>query len=141
MFDLNSCYFVGNVVRDPETRAVGSSSVTSFSVAVNNSWKNKKGDWEKETAFVDLEVWGDSASDVKKGDRVFVEARVKQDTWTDKQSGQQRSKLKFRVNKLMVASKGGPQPAAQKTRNPRKSQEVTVPPAEDDENEDDQIPF
>ncbi len=64
--------------------------------------------------FVDVELWGRLAEIageyLKKGRPVFIEGRLKLDTWDDKTSGQKRSKMRvIGENMQMLGSReGGP---------------------------------
>ena len=59
---------------------------TELRIAVNTT--------KTETCFVDVVTWGDIAKSVvhfKKGQQVFVEGKLKYETWKDKMTGQERS--------------------------------------------------
>ena len=95
---------MGNLVRDPELREIaGGKKVLNFSIAVNRRFKRENGS-AKETAFLDCEAWDTGAEMIakyfKKGSPIIIHASVKQETWDDKESGQKRSKLRFRVNQF-----------------------------------------
>lgn len=102
---------MGNLTRDPELRYIPSGlAVTDIGLAVNDRKKNAAGDWIDETTFVDITLWGRTAEIVSeylsKGSPLFVEGRLKLDTWeTD---GQKRSKLKVIGERIqMLGSRGG----------------------------------
>lgn len=93
---------IGNLTRDPELRTLpAGTNVGQFTVAVNRKFKDAQGALKEEVSFVDCEAWGSAASNVAKfftkGTPIFVEGRIKQDTWEDKASGQKRSRLKVVV--------------------------------------------
>ena len=114
---LNQCNFIGNLTRDPELRYTPSNmAITSFGLALNHKWKDKAtGDMKEEVTFIDCEAWGKTAETlakyVGKGDPLYVEGRLKLDTWEDKASGQKRSKLKVvaEVLQFLPDGKGGAQ--------------------------------
>lgn len=97
MANLNRVTLIGRLTRDVEVRPAGSSTVAEFSLAVNRTWKGSDGQPQEETTFVDVTAWGKTAElagqYLAKGKQVFVEGRLKLDSWQDKQSGQQRTKL------------------------------------------------
>ena len=76
---------IGNLGRDPEMRYTPTGKpVTQFSVAVNQSTKNQQtGEWVEETDWFRVSVWGDraerAAENLRKGNKVFVEADVARD--------------------------------------------------------------
>src|SRR3989344_1723742 len=56
--NLNKVFLIGNLTRDPETRALPSGqSVTSFSIATNRAYK-KDGKQEKQTEFHNIVAFG-----------------------------------------------------------------------------------
>lgn len=85
---------IGNLTRDIEVRQAGSTTVAEFSVAVNS----KRGEVE-EVSYFDVVAFGDLATNVSeslhKGDRVVVVGRLRQERWEDKETGQNRSKVKI----------------------------------------------
>lgn len=99
MANVNKVILIGNVTRDVESKALPSgSSVASLSLAVNRSYKTESGATREEVTFVDVELWGRvaeiAAQYVKKGSPLYVEGRLKMDSWEDKETGQKRSKMK-----------------------------------------------
>lgn len=96
MANFNRVILMGNITRDIEVRYISSgTAVTDITLAVND--RRKKGDeWIEETSFIDVTLWGRNAEVVGeylgKGSPLFVEGRLKQETWeTD---GQKKSKIK-----------------------------------------------
>jgi single-strand DNA-binding protein len=113
MASFNRVILIGNLTRDPELRYLQSGmAVVDLGLAVNDKRKNAAGEWVEETTFVDVTVWGRTAEVageyLTKGSPVFIEGRLKLDTWeTD---GQKRSKLKVVCEKMqLIGSKGGGQ--------------------------------
>lgn len=87
---------MGNLTRDPDLRQIPSGqSVTSFSLALNRSYKDKDGNWQEATDYVDVVAWGPLgervAQYVTKGRPVLVNGRLQSRQW--EQDGQKRSKL------------------------------------------------
>lgn len=92
----NLVILMGNLTRDPEMRVTPQDqSVTSFSLALNRSYKDAAGEWQEATDYVDCVVWGKLAEQVSgrvgKGNRVLVTGRLQSRSW--EQDGQKRSKL------------------------------------------------
>lgn len=98
--NLNVCHLAGNLTSDPETRELPGGGVTNFGIAVNRRWKNKAGEAQEETCFVDCTAWGRTAEFIAKyfakGRGIYVEGRLQLDQWQDKEGGK-RSKLKVVV--------------------------------------------
>lgn len=92
------------VAADPQVRPVGETKVAKI-VGVMSE---KQGKTDKESVnFFDLELW-DTAADfveknVVKGDTIVVNSCTpRQQSWEDKETGQKRSKIVFRVNNFDI---------------------------------------
>lgn len=113
MPSYNRTILAGHLTRDPETRSVGSTSVTSFSIAVNEKYKTAAGEQREDVAFIDCEAWGKQGDVIQqyfsKGKAILVEGKLKQDTWQDKETGANRSKLKVRLDNFTFIDSGGEQ--------------------------------
>ncbi len=90
---------MGNLTRDPEIKYTPKgTAVADLALAVNRVYSTDQGERREETTFVDVELWGRQAEIageyLKKGRPVYIEGRLKLDTWDDKQTGQKRSKMR-----------------------------------------------
>lgn len=99
MPNLNSVFLMGNLTRDPDTKHTPKGmAITSIGIAVNRTWTNDSGEKQEEVTFVDIEFFGKRAEVVgeyfKKGKSIFVEGRLKLDSWTDKATDKKMHKLK-----------------------------------------------
>ncbi|MCB9839100.1 MAG: single-stranded DNA-binding protein [Phycisphaeraceae bacterium] len=99
---LNKVMLMGNLTRDVEVRHInGDNAVGNFGIAVNRRFRTRDGENREEVTFIDCEVWGRTAEVMAqylgKGRPVFLEGRLKLDTWQDKTDGSNRSKLKVVV--------------------------------------------
>lgn len=105
--DLNKVVISGRLSRDPELKHTRSgTAVCTFSMAINKKWKDRNsGEMREAVAFVEVEAWGKTAEfmsgGLSKGSGVLVEGELKQDTWEDKATGKQRSKLMVRANSFL----------------------------------------
>lgn len=102
MANFNRVFLMGNLTRDVELRSISSGQqVAQIGLAVNRRWVGQDGEQREEVTFVDCEAWGKTAETMAKylakGRPVFIEGRLKLDTWQDKESGQNRSKMKVVV--------------------------------------------
>ena len=91
---LNRIILMGRLTRDPELRRTGNgTAVTSFSLAVDRDFKSQSG--EKETDFIDIVAWRNTAEFVSKyftkGRMAVVEGRLQIRDWTDRDGGKRRS--------------------------------------------------
>ena len=99
---FNKVLLMGNLTRDPEVRHTsGDRAVANFGLAVNRRYKTASGEKREEVTFVDCEAWGYTGENIgkffAKGSPIFIEGRLKLDTWEDRKDGSKRSKLKVVV--------------------------------------------
>ena len=92
---LNHIVLMGRLVRDPELRRTGSGiPVGSFTIAVDRDFADKQSG-EKETDFVDIVVWRNTAEFVSKyftkGRMAVVDGRLQMRKWTDKEGNKRVS--------------------------------------------------
>lgn len=91
---LNRIIVMGRMTRDPELRRTNSgTAVASFSLAVDRDFKSQSG--EKETDFIDVVAWRNTAEFVSKyfskGRMAVVDGRLQLRDWTDKDGNKRRS--------------------------------------------------
>lgn len=104
---------MGNITRDIELRYTPKgTAVADIGLAVNRVRTGESGERIEETTFVDVTLWGRTAEVVHqyaaKGHPLFVEGRLQMDTWVDKATGGNRSKLKVVADNIqLMGSKGG----------------------------------
>lgn len=105
MASFNRVILVGNLCADVELRDVGQNCVTDLRLAVNDRVK-KDGEWVDETTYIDVTFWNRTAEIAEeylsKGSPVMIEGRLKQDTWQDRETGQNRSKHKIQGDRLVL---------------------------------------
>ena len=104
--DLNYCSFIGRLGKDPESRFMPTGDqVTSFSIAVGSQWKNKNGEKQESTEWVNCTAFGKLAEIIskypKKGDQVFISGRMKTDKYQAK-DGSDRYSTKIIVDQLQM---------------------------------------
>src|SRR6266481_6433974 len=96
---VNKVILVGRLGRDPETRYTGGGqAVANFSVATDESYKDKNGERQKRTEWHKIVVWGKQAEIaqqyLKKGSLIFIEGRIQSREWQDKE-GQKRTSFEI----------------------------------------------
>ncbi len=99
MATLNKVQLIGNLTRDPQTSKTPSGmAVTDIALATSRRRKDESGQTHEEVTFVDITFFGRTAEVIdqycSKGRQIYVEGRLKLDTWQDKATGSNRSKLK-----------------------------------------------
>lgn len=134
---------IGNMTRDPQLSYLPSQTpVVEFGIATTRKFKKQDGSQGEETCFVDCQMFGKRAEVInqyfKKGDPIFVEGRLKFDSWTT-QDGAKRSKLRVFAENFEFLGRGG------RRQNSGQGSDNPPPPTDDDVPSsggmDDDIPF
>ena len=121
MPDINKVILAGRLTRDPELRYLPNGTpLCKMGLAVSRYYKSKEGESKEETLFINVEVWNKSAEfcgeRLRKGKPVVVEGRLKSDSWEDKNTGQKRTSIDVRADRIQMldwddnSSGGRPQP-------------------------------
>jgi single-strand DNA-binding protein len=112
MPSYNKVLLMGNLTRDVQLKSTsGGQSVADIAIAVNRKFKTKDGQEREEVTYVDCECWGPRAEVIakyfSKGKPIFIEGRLKLDSWEDK-DGQKRSKMRVMIEDFQfVEGRGG----------------------------------
>ena len=96
---VNKVILVGRLGRDPETRYTGGGqAVANFSIATDETYKDKNGERQKRTEWHKIVVWGKQAEIaqqyLKKGSLIFIEGRIQSRELQDKE-GQKRTSFEI----------------------------------------------
>lgn len=145
---FNQVTIMGNLTRDPDLRQIPSGqSVCSFSLALNRSYKDKDGNWQEATDFVDVVAWAQLgervAQYVTKGRPVLVSGRLQSRQW--EQDGQKRSKLEVVANDVtFLGGRGDNDDGSQQQEsqnNKKSNKDVAIEDSGDEPINLDDIPF
>jgi len=104
MLEVNG---IVRIATDLKVEPVGQTKVCGFNVCVEQRRKNKTtGEVTKTPHFFHATVW-DSAADVlvknvKKGNRLFIRATLIEETWVDKTTQANKSRVILRVNDFQL---------------------------------------
>ena len=135
---INRVMMTGNLTRDAEHRATGSTTVCSFGVAVNDRRQNKQtGEWEDVPNFVDCVMFGKRADSLaqylRKGVKVAIEGKLRWSQWQDRDTGRNRSKLEVIVDDVEFMTG--------RNENARQEQPQPTLPVQEPDTYDEDIPF
>ena len=108
---LNKMLVIGNVGTDPEMRYTPNGNpVTSFRLATNRRYTTAEGEQREETEWFTISAWNRLAElcnqYVTKGMRIYVEGRLKSDSWTGN-DGETRFRMEITANDVRFLDRAG----------------------------------
>ncbi|HEX6466321.1 MAG TPA: single-stranded DNA-binding protein [Terriglobales bacterium] len=109
---VNKVILVGNLGKDPEVKYTPSGvAVAKFSLATNERFKDKSGEWQDRTEWHNIVAWQRLAEIVgeyvKKGSKLYIEGKLQTSSWDDKESGQKKYRTEIVANDLVLLSGRG----------------------------------
>ena len=152
---LNKVQLIGNLGADPDTRYMPSGkAVTNIRIATSEQWKDKStGDPMEKTEWHSV-VFFDKIAEIaaeylRKGSKVYIEGKLQTRKWEDKDGKDRYTTEIIAQNMLMLDGKqGGDEREEREERRPATkskpsggSRQREAPPADDDGEFDDDIPF
>jgi single-strand DNA-binding protein len=142
---VNKVILVGNVGKDPEVKYTPSGiPVGKFSLATNERFKDKNGEFQERTEWHNIVAWQRLAEIVgefvSKGSKVYVEGKLQTTHWNDRQSGATKYRTEIVARDLVLLGSrdngNGVQPAASS-----RAEETETVEAGSGESLDEDIPF
>lgn len=108
---VNKVILIGNLGKDPEVKFTPSGmAVAKFSLATNERYKDKNGEWQDKTEWHNLVAFQRTAEIageyLKKGRSVYIEGRLQHRSWDDKETGQKKYMTEIIVNDLVLLGGG-----------------------------------
>ncbi len=87
---VNKVILIGNLGRDPEMRFLeGNVAVAKFSVATNENYRDKNGEWQTNTEWHEIVAWRGLAEraekQLHKGSQVYIEGKLSHRKYQDKE--------------------------------------------------------
>lgn len=145
---VNKVILVGRLGRDPETRYTSSGqAVCNFTLATDESFKDRSGERQKRTEWHRIVLWGKLAEIaqqyLKKGTMVYLEGRIQSRQWDDR-DGNKRTTTEIVGNVMRMLSTRAESAAAAAGASPDAESHAPAP-ADDSaagpEITDEDIPF
>src|SRR6267142_1636953 len=104
---LNRVMLIGNLGKDPEVKFTpGGTAIAKFSLATNERYKDKAGEWQDRTEWHNIVAWQRLAEIigeyVKKGSKIYIEGRLQTSSWEDKQSGEKKYRTEVVASDLVL---------------------------------------
>lgn len=109
---VNKVFLLGRLGKDPEVKYLDNNrAVANFTLATNEVFLDKSGNKVEQTDWHNIEMWDALAKNaekvLKKGRTVFIEGKIKNDTWVDKE-GNKRTTMRIRALQFQVVSSPSP---------------------------------
>jgi single-strand DNA-binding protein len=106
---VNKVILIGNLGKDPEVKYTPSgTAVAKVSVATNERYKDKAGQWQDRTEWHNVVLWqrlAEIAGEyLKKGGKVYIEGRLQTRSWDDKQTNQKKYMTEIVASDLVLLS-------------------------------------
>lgn len=104
---VNKVILVGNIGKDPDVKYTPNGvPVAKFSLATNERFKDKSGEWQERTEWHNVIAWQRLAEIVgeyvQKGNKLYVEGRLQTSSWEDRQSGDKKYKTEIVAHDLVL---------------------------------------
>lgn len=108
---VNKVILIGNLGKDPEVKYTPSGTpVAKFTLATNERYKDKDGQWQDRTEWHNIVAWQRTAEIageyLKKGRSVYIEGRLQTHSWDDKTTGQKKYMTEIVVSDLVLLGGG-----------------------------------
>lgn len=86
---INKVILIGNLGRDPEVRRLDNgAAVAKFSMATNENYRDKSGEWQTNTEWHNIVMWRALAeraeTSLKKGSMIYLEGKLTHRKYQDK---------------------------------------------------------
>jgi single-strand DNA-binding protein len=111
---VNKVILVGNIGQDPEVKFTPSGvALAKFSLATNERFKDKSGEWQDRTEWHNVVAWQRLAEIVgeyvRKGAKLYIEGKLQTSNWEDRNTGEKkyRTEIVARDIVLMGLRDGG----------------------------------
>jgi single-strand DNA-binding protein len=109
---VNKVILLGNLGKDPEVKYTPSGTpVAKLTVATNERFKDKEGQWQDRTEWHNVVLWqrlAEIAGEyLKKGSKVYIEGKLQTRSWDDKQTNQKRYMTEIVGHDIVLLSSRG----------------------------------
>lgn len=143
MSSVNKVILIGNLGQNPEVKTLDDGSkLATFSLATSESWKDKSGERQTKTTWLNCEVWQQQADIVEKylqkGSKIYLEGKIKIDEYMKGEEKRYATKIVV-SNFIMLDSKKDSE--SQSGQHSSMSQPSQGSSAFDDDDSENSLPF
>lgn len=142
---VNKVTLVGHLGKDPEVRRFDNGAVCNFSLATNESYKDKDGNRVDQTEWHNIAIWRSGLVDVaekylKKGSFLYVEGKLRTRSWDD-QDGNKRYTTEVLIDNFKMLDKASGSSDKNPPPPPSQNDKPSEATAESEDNVGDDLPF
>jgi len=136
MININHVIVSGRATRDAELKYTeGGAAFLNIGIAINENYKDKSGDWQEKTAFVNATLWGKAAErlseQIVKGIMILIDGKLT--SYTKEVDGQKRTIVSINAYKVQLVEKN--------TKSKESTDEPYMPDGNDAKPEEEALPF
>jgi single-strand DNA-binding protein len=105
---VNKVILVGNIGKDIEVKAINETTkVGKFSLATNETYRDKSGVLQKKTEWHNIEVWSPILSDglvpyLTKGTQIYLEGKIQSREYVDPKDNINRKIVEIRASEIRL---------------------------------------
>lgn len=133
---MNVTFLLGRLGADPETKTLGDTSITTFSVATSKTWTDKSGEKQEKTEWHNCKAWGKQGEVIAKyftkGKPIQVMGEIEYRTW-DKEDGSKGYGTDIKVNSFEFVPSTKDQESKREVPNPHPDVPNMAPKFDDSE--------
>jgi len=142
---VNKATLIGNLTKDPELRQTpNGTSVCSFTVATNHSWKDANGAKQEKPEYHNIVAWGKLAeicgNYLTKGRKVYLEGRIQTRDW-EGEDGIKRYRTEIIAENMVMLGGRSDMDSNSGSDNYDSQMHSSMPQNENDEISIDDLPF
>ena len=109
---INKVILVGNVGKDPEVKFTPSGvALAKFSLATNERFKDKSGEWQDRTEWHNVLAWQRLAEIVgeyvHQGTKLYIEGKLQTSNWEDRNSGEKKFRTEIVARDIVLLGSRG----------------------------------
>jgi len=140
---VNKVILVGNVGNAPEVKySPGGTPVAKFSLATNEKFKDRSGEWQERVEWHSIVAWQRLAEVVGEyvasGSKLYIEGKLETSSWEDRHTGQMKYRTKVVARDIVLL---GPRPSAVDGHQDQEEAGQTRANAMESANDMEDIPF
>ncbi|MGB8131662.1 MAG: single-stranded DNA-binding protein [Candidatus Angelobacter sp.] len=104
---INKVILVGNVGKDPEVKYTPNGvALAKFSMATNERFKDKSGEWQDRTEWHNVLAWQRLAEIVgeyvQHGAKLYIEGKLQTSSWEDRNNGEKKYRTEIVARDIVL---------------------------------------